>query len=129
VASSNLIRRINGCSICTGFRSTTLSSLPAAFATVLAAGSVIAALLPIAGLRLLVLSGTATIGLVRHRIDLAHVVAILNHVLAAEAVLAISNLCHNKLLVSPPPRVGLNDKCLETLSMQCQRVQWGLHVQ
>jgi hypothetical protein len=69
-----------------------ISALP--LASLLAAGAIAAALLTAIRLRLFGLSDAATVGFVRHLTDLAHVVAILNHVLAAEAVVSVSILCH-----------------------------------
>jgi hypothetical protein len=64
-------------------------------------GVIVAALLAGARLRLFNLAGAVVCGLT----GLAGVVAILNHVLAAEAANVVSNLCHNKLLVhSSAPR-------------------------
>jgi hypothetical protein len=51
--------------------------------------------------------------------DLAQMIAILNHEFAAEAVLVISNLCHDKLLISDSPLIGLQ-KHIETLPMRRQ---------
>jgi hypothetical protein len=59
-----------------------------------------AGLLTAIRLRLINLPGIASLGLARGRIALAHVIAILNHELAAEAVFVVSNLCHNKLLLT-----------------------------
>jgi hypothetical protein len=64
--------------------------------SLLGVGVLIAALLAGAELRLVGLSDAAG-GVLRRRADLAHVVAILNHVLAAEAVV-VSIHCHKELL-------------------------------
>jgi hypothetical protein len=78
-------------------------TLAAPLASLLAAGALIAtALLTATRLRLLSLPDIATVGFVFPLTDLAHVVAILNHVLAAEAVFVVSNLCHKNSSFTPP---------------------------
>ena len=80
-----------------------LASLSAA----LAAGALIAgALLTGAFLSLIMLPDGTLLGFVAGRSDLGHVVVILNHVGAAEAVLAVSSLFHNKLLEPFLPGIG-----------------------
>ena len=82
-------RRINSDYFCSELRSISLASPN----TLLPAGAFIAAaLLTATALSLISLTNAATVGLVRLLIDLAHVVAILNHVLAAETAVAILNL-------------------------------------
>jgi hypothetical protein len=72
-------------------------NLPWTIAAAVAALKILA-LLAGAFMRLFLLPGDATFGIAGSRLDVAHVVAILNHVLAAEAVLVVLNLCHNRLL-------------------------------
>jgi hypothetical protein len=72
-----------------------------------AGAAIVAALLAGITLGLFRLPDAAAVGLVRRLRDLAHVVAILNHVLAAEAALFVAILCHNRLLGTPSlPCVG-----------------------
>jgi hypothetical protein len=80
-------------------------SLALPFSLPTAGAVIVAALLTATFLRLFRLD-TATIGFVCRLIGLAHVIAILNHVLAAEAAFVASILCHKKLLVTPPLRIS-----------------------
>jgi hypothetical protein len=67
-------------------------TLAAPLASLLTAGVAIIALVTATRLRLLSLPDITPIGFLSNLPDLAHVVAILNHVLAAKAVLVVSNL-------------------------------------
>ncbi len=88
---SNLNHRIWQRLFLIGIRSEKTRASPAA----LRMGTlVIAALLADFGLRLLRLTDAATAGFVGRLLDLAHVIAILDHVRAAEAILVV-NLCHH----------------------------------
>jgi len=83
-----------------------------------------AALLACTRLRLFDLPDIAAIGAVRRLVDLAHVVAILDHELTAEAILVVSNLCHDKLLINSTAPALANVKRPETLSVRYQCVRW-----
>ncbi len=101
-------------------------SLAAAIALLRIGAGLVTALLATRILRLFRLPSAATRGFVVFQSDLAHVVVILNHVLTAEAVLVVSNLCHIELLEKPVgPRRRI--KNIETLSVRCQRVCSGFH--
>ena len=91
-------------------------------ASLLPGGALIAALLTAARLGLFGLPDAAAVGFVGRLSDLAHVVAVLNHVLAAEAALVVSILCHkhSSLLLRP---AAANNKALKNTSVQCQRVR------
>jgi hypothetical protein len=78
------------------------ASLASVLPALLCASLLSATLLTAIRLRLIHLPGIAIPGLARHRGDIAHMIAILHHVLAAEAVF-VSNLCHNKLLLTHHP--------------------------
>jgi hypothetical protein len=79
-------------------------------------------LLPAAAWRLIELRAAAMFGIVSHLADLAHVVAILNHELATQAIRLVSILCHTKLL-SPRALVRRwRHNVKETVSTQCHRV-------
>jgi hypothetical protein len=99
------------------------SAIGAPLATLLAAGVLIAvALLAAANLRLICLPAATASGALRRLIDPTHVVAVLNHELAAEAVFVVSNLWHknSSLLLRT---ASANLKGIETLSVQCLRGQ------
>ncbi len=71
-------------------------------------------------LRLFGLPASAMPGFASHLSDPAHVVSILNHVLAAQAIRLVSLVCHDKLLSPRPWHALAKDIVLETVSAQCQ---------
>ena len=72
------------------------STLTAAFPALLTADALVtAALLAIVAVRLFDLSSVAPVGFGADLRDAAHVIAVLNHVLAAELIV---NVCHDALL-------------------------------
>jgi hypothetical protein len=97
-------------------------SLPSPLSLLLVGAMIAAALLTASLLRLFRLPDTATVGVVCRLTDLAHVVAILDHVLAAEAASVVSIVCHNKLLLTSLSCVS-EQESTETISVRCQRVQ------
>jgi hypothetical protein len=108
VACSTSNRRIKGDYFCANFR-----LFDPAPASLLARAAMIAALLTAAHLMLFMLSTAALIGLIsltRTLSALAHVIAVLNHVLAAQAANVVSYLCHKILHLTFPPRSGLLER-------------------
>jgi DNA-binding transcriptional MocR family regulator len=98
-----------------------LSAIAPRVSLLAAVASIDAALLAAILLGLIGLPCAVAAGFGCNRTVLAHVVAILNHKFAADAILAVSNLCHDKLLLSPLPRVAGKPESIETISVRCQR--------
>jgi hypothetical protein len=105
VACSHPNRRLNGDYFSANFR--LFNPAPP---SLLPRAAMIAALLTAAHFMLLMLPAAALFGpisLTRTLSALAHVIAVLNHVLAAHAANVVSYLCHKRLLQTLPPRSGL----------------------